>query len=356
MSDPEDRPRARELAFGLLLLVAVTVIGLGLGELAMRVIASQRLIYNIEMVKYATALKMPDTLGQVSHVHRPGASAHLMGVDIALNHLGHRGPDLPATRDPSHKRVFVLGSSVTLGWGVPFDSTFTARTERALNTERPFGAAYRFEFANAGIGNYNTAFQSRLFERQYPLVRPDLVVLHYFISDVQPRTMGRNSALLKHSFLAAFLFDRWSLLKLRLGGTYRDLFTFYRELYQPGSQAWLDTQRQIRGMRDVAAWDSVPFLVMVIPDIHDLSPGTPYAALYGEIDSTFRAMGLATINTFPAYQQEFGDDVTRLWIQADDPHPNARGHAVMAKALYAYLVDHDPLGLRRPASVTSTAR
>lgn len=356
MPDPGATPRARELMFGALLLALVTIVGLGLGEVAIRIVASRRLIYNIEMVKYATALKMPDTLGQVSHVHRPGASARLMGVDVTLNRLGHRGPDLPAVRSPSARRVFVLGSSVTLGWGVPYDSTFTARTERALNTAHPFGDGYTFEFANAGIGNYNTYFQSRLFERQYPLVRPDLVVLHYFISDVQPRTMGRNSALLKHSYLAAFLFDRWSLLKLRLGGSYRDLYTFYRELYQPGSRAWLDTQQQIRGMRDAAARDSVPFVVMVIPDIHDLSPGTPYAGLYGQIDSTFRAMGLATINTFPVYQAEFGQDVTRLWIQGDDPHPNARGHAVMAQALYDYLVTQDPLALRRPAAPTSTPR
>lgn len=338
--------RSRELLLGSLLIALVTVLGLGLGELGIRVISSQKLIYNIEMVKYATQLKMPDTLGQVSHVHRPNRSARLMGVDIALNHLGHRGSDLADPRPPSRKRVMVLGSSVTLGWGVPQESTFTARTEAVLNREHPFGPDYSFEFANAGIGNYNTVFQARLFERQYPLVRPDLVVLHYFISDVQPRTMGRNNAILKHSYLAAFLFDRWSLLKLSLSGSYRDLFSFYRELYQPESPAWLETQHQIQAMHDAAARDSVPFVLMIIPDVHDLSPTTPYKALYRQIDSTFESMGLQTVNTFDAYQQRYGDKVSQLWIQADDPHPNARGHAVMADELYRYLVTTDPLHLR----------
>ena len=95
-----------------------------------------------------------------------------------------------------------------------------------------------------------------------------------------------------------------------------------------------------------ATRDSVPFIVMIIPDIHDLSPGTPYQALYDRIEATFKGMGLATINTFGAFQQRFGGDVTQLWIQGDDPHPNARGHALMADILYQYLVEADPLRLK----------
>ena len=233
---------------------------------------------------------------------------------------------------------------------MPLDSTFTARTQAALNDNRPFGPAISFEFANAGIGNYNTYFQLRLFERQYPVVRPDLVVLHYFISDVQPRSMGRNSFILKHSFLAAFLFDRWSLLKLSLSGDYKDLYTFYRDLYADGSRPWAETQQQIRSMHDAASRDGVPFVVMIVPDIHDLSPGTPYKALYSRIESVLKGMDIPTINTFDAFQQQFGDDVTKLWIQGDDPHPNARGHALMADVLYQWLVAIDPLRLRGAGS------
>ena len=99
-------------------------------------------------------------------------------------------------------------------------------------------------------------------------------------------------------------------------------------------------------MRDRTTKDGVPFIVMIIPDIHDLSPGTPYKALYDKMEAKFKEMGLTTINTFDAFQRDFGDDVTKLWIQADDPHPNARGHALMADILYRYIVAADPLGSR----------
>src|SRR5579864_3648588 len=74
------RPLGARIASALIgVLVALLV-----GEIAVRIMASQTLIYNIEMVRYAKELKMPDPRGEVSHVHRPNASAHLMGVDVSL--------------------------------------------------------------------------------------------------------------------------------------------------------------------------------------------------------------------------------------------------------------------------------
>jgi hypothetical protein len=298
------------------------------------------------MVKYAKALKMRDPQGEVSHVHRPSSRATLMGVDVSLNAQGDRGPELAPARDSLRKRVLVLGSSITMGWGVPFPQTFTATTERLLNESRPFGPRYSFELVNGGIGNYNTVFQHVLFRRQMPVVKPDMVVLHYFISDVQPRTMGRDNFILKHSYLAAFLFDRWSQVKLRFGGEYVDLFTFYDRLYADDSPAWAATRQHIKAMHDEAARAGAPFVIVITPDIHDLSPGTPYAKLYQKVETAFAGLGIPTVNTFGALQQQFGRDVSTLWIQPDDPHPNAKGHAVMADVLYRFIAERDPLGLK----------
>jgi hypothetical protein len=100
-----------------------------------------------------------------------------------------------------------------MGWGVSYEKIFTSTAEARLNRDKPFGPGLSFEIENAGIGNYNTHFQYKLFQDQYPVVKPDMVVLHYFISDVQPRGMGRDNPLLKHSYLAAFFFDRWSRIR-----------------------------------------------------------------------------------------------------------------------------------------------
>ena len=349
MTAAPKKNKRREFLFALIFIFLATTVTLVIGEIAVRVISSVHLIYNIEMVKYAEKLKMRDPSGQASHVHRPSSSAHLMGVDISLNSLGDRGPELKNPKPAGCKRVLVMGSSITMGWGVPFDKIFTSDAEQMLNDKRPFGTNYTFEFVNAGIGNYNTHFQYKLVQRQYPIVKPDMVVLHYFISDVEPRGMGRDSFILRDSYLAAFLFDRWSQMKLRFSGNYKDLFTFYKDLYADDSQPWKQTQQEISEMRDMTAKDGVPFLVMIIPDIHDLSPGTPYKDIYTKIETAFKAMNIPTTNTFDAFQKDFGDDVSKLWIQSDDPHPNAKGHQEMADALYGYLVENNPLNLKPAA-------
>ena len=333
--------KQRELFIGALFATVATLATLALGEIAIRVISSHRLIYNIEMVKYARELKVRDPRGLVSHVHRPSSEAQLMGVKIALNSLGDRGPEITEPKPAGTKRLLVLGSSITMGWGVPFDGVFTSILARHINDAHALGPGATIEVINAGIGNYNTVFQHQLFLEQYPRVRPDMVVLHYFLSDVQPRGMGRDSALLKHSALAAFCFDRFGQFQFRQQKT--DLVTFYNDLYADDSAAWQQTRGFIADMRDRCRADGVPFLVMVVPDIHDLSAGTPFAPIYAKIDTAFRQLDLPVLDTFAPFQQRFGADVTKLWIQSDDPHPNAAGHALMAELIEDYFVREKPL-------------
>ena len=318
-------------------IVAVTATAIA-GEGILRLVTAYRLIYNIEMVRYARELKQRDPSGEVSHVHRPNASATLMGTPIALNSLGDRGPELAARTDRT-RRVLVLGSSVTLGWGVPFPEVFSSVLETRLNQERPFGD-YRFELVNAGIGNYNTKFQYVLFKRQYPLVKPDLVILHYFIRDAEPIGMGRDNPILKHSYLAAFLYNRVQLL-----GRRTNLFDHYRQLYADDSAPWSETRAIVAEMKRTLDRDRVPFLVMIIPDIHDLSRTSPYGELYARMERDFAAAGVPTLNTYAAFQAQFGDRERDLWIQSDDPHPNGRGHKLMADVAFTYLAERNPLGL-----------
>ena len=346
--------KRRELVLKLLFLFAAIVVTLAFGEVAMRLISSRTLIYNIEMAKYAKALKQRDPKGEVSHVHVPSRSARLMGVDVTLNSLGHRSRELSKVKTPGTRRILVLGASITMGWGVAIDRVFTSVLEERLNREKPFGPAIAFEIANAGIGNYNTYFEQKLFQRQYPIVKPDLVVVQYAINDAEPRSMGRNNWLLQHSLLADYFFDRFQHLRFA-GGSNKDLFSFYSQLYKDDSNAWRQSIASLAAIRDIAQKDGVPTLVMIIPDIHELSADTPFRSLYTKMEQTFQKLDIPTINTFDEFRKHFGGDVSKLWIQSDDPHPNASGHELMADILYSYIVEANPLKLQK-SSVSSPAK
>ena len=340
--------KRREIALKLLFLLAAIMLTLAIGEVAIRVISSHTLIYNIEMAKYAKALKQRDPKGEVSHIHVPSHSARLMGVDVTLNSLGHRSHELSKQKTPGTRRILVLGASITMGWGVSVDHLFTSVVEERLNRIKPFGPDITFEIANAGIGNYNTCFESKLFQNQYPVVKPDLVVVQYAINDAEPRSMGRNNWLLQHSLLADYFFDRFQHLRFA-GGNNKDLFSFYSHLYEDNSDAWNQSLGCLAAIRDTAQKDGVPVVIMIVPDIHELTPETPFRDLYARMASAFRKLDIPTINTFDEFREHFGTDVSKLWIQSDDPHPNASGHALMADILYNYLVEANPLKLTKSA-------
>jgi hypothetical protein len=332
MSAAKKVPLGRRL---LAMAVGLTVALLA-GEAMVRIAASRTLIYNLEMVRYAKELKIPDPLGEIGHLHRPSATAHLMGVDVSINALGHRGPEL-GPRKPGTRRVMVLGNSVTMGWGVAFDDVFTSIVARQVG----------LEIANTAVGNHNTHQERVLFERQYPGVAPDLVVLCYFVADAEPRPPGRNHAILRHSYLAAFAYDRISTLVLAVAGK-RDVSSYYRDMYAPERPYFRDALDEVVRIRDRAAQDQVPILVVLIPDMHDLSPKSVFAPLYERIHAGFVARGLPTLDTVPLFREKYAGRESELWVTPGDRHPNAKAHRVIAEALSAELSRPGALRAARP--------
>jgi len=313
-----------------------------LAEGAIRLISMRKNIYSIEMVKYAQQLKMPDPSGANSHVHRPKSSARLMGSEISINSLGHRGPEPSLLR--ADKRLYVLGSSVTMGWGVKYSAVFSSVVQSRLNSQNPFGEL-SFEILNAGIGNYNSKAQYHLFNKQYPSLSPDMVILHYFINDAETISAKTSNPIYKYSFLAGYLAD-WSRSISFLLFQPTDLAGYYASLYSSKSAEWLETQNYIRKIKDTLSQDGRPFVAMIVPDFHRLEADSPYAPIYATVEKSFQNLNVPTVNLFPIFQEKYGTRESELWIQADDPHPNEKGHLVMANELYRYLVENNPLGLQ----------
>ena len=79
------------------------------------------------------------------------ASAILQSVEIRTNAWGLRGGEVPPPT-PGKRRILFLGSSVTLGWGVPEAATVTERLRLMFLAD-----GQDVEILNGGIGNYNIA-------------------------------------------------------------------------------------------------------------------------------------------------------------------------------------------------------
>ena len=139
-------------------LASITVTA-AVAEVAVRVIAMRKPIYNVEMMKYAKALQVPDPRGEASHVHRTNASAELMRVRtltaryapfIGWTHAPYDGETIhidgdgnrfhsATTNDPIGVVRF-LGDSVLWGTGVDDESTMPAQFNRLFPDRRRSGA------------------------------------------------------------------------------------------------------------------------------------------------------------------------------------------------------------------------
>lgn len=322
--------RKNEVFHAIVFCTFAVVLSLAAGEATIRVVSDHLLIYNIEMLKYGNELKMRDPLNEVSHIHRPNSSAHLMGVDIALNSMGNRSRELLNPKPAGEKRIYVAGSSVTMGWGVPENQLFTYLLEEKLNQSGPM----KYNLINAGVGNYGTFSSTKIFYRQFEKTSPDMVILHYFIADVEPRDLSRDNSLLQKTYLGAYVYN--DIRGLIFKKNYGSLFDYYRSLYSDDSPAWQQTQSDILQLKNFLADKKIPLLIVIVPDFHNLSEGTPYQALYQKMQSAFEHMDIKTLNTFPDFQKLYGGKESLLWVQPNDPHPNAAGHRVMADLLYNY--------------------
>jgi len=90
MNDEESKPWWRVAWSGLWMTAAAFIVF----ELFIRAIAFFHPIYDVEMMKYAKALKVFSPVPTLIRQHRPNSKAHLMGVDVSLNSLGHRSREL----------------------------------------------------------------------------------------------------------------------------------------------------------------------------------------------------------------------------------------------------------------------
>ena len=307
------------------------------GELVMRVMAAVKPIYSVEMMKYASSHIIKSPSPNIAHVHRPNASGRLMGVDLTLNSMGHRSRELQHPKLPSEKRIFVLGSSITMGWGVKPEDVFTADVENRLNRDwKDSGIAYTV--VNAGIANYNTVYEVELFKGQVDQVEPDMVVLNYFINDAKADPIARQTSILKHSFFLAFIYERLAGLYAGIKG--KSLVDDYRELYKDGQTSWERCKQAVLELKAMCADRKIPLVILFMPDTHNLSQEGPYPAIYDKAVSTFRQMNIETLNTYPEFYEKYGKDPKQLWVAIGDPHPNRNGHLILADNLYEYLVRH----------------
>jgi len=314
-------------------LVAVCIslaVALLLGELVVRIAFRGSMDFDMEMWKYATQIKVPSDDPRVDFVHRPNGKAFLMGAEVTTNDFGMRDRERAKPKPPGTFRIVALGDSITMGWGVQQDMTYPAQLERMLNAQPPkgFQQGLRYEVLNLGVGNYNTTQEVMSLRNIGLSFNPDLIILGYFINDAEPTPTHSRGFLIEHSYLFAFLVSRLRLLKPHTG-TYLD---YYRELYGDNQPGWQVTQGALRDLASISRERSIPAIMFIIPEMHDLGEGYPFAGIHRQLEQIGATIGLPVVDLLPVFKGRKPE--SSFWVSPLDAHHNAPAQGLMAKGMY----------------------
>ncbi|NQU05364.1 MAG: SGNH/GDSL hydrolase family protein [Calditrichaeota bacterium] len=323
------------MAKNILAFVISVVLILLLSELAFRLYTNNVVIYDIEMLRYAKQLKRESSEPGLTHEHIPNSSAFLENVHIDLNSMGFRDEEIELKKEENDYRILIAGSSVTMGWGVPYDSVFTTYVENELNAAQD---SLNYQLVNTGIGNYNSILEGILLAKNYSLLNPDMVILHYFINDAEYISSKKNSFIVRNSHLAAFLYVKIMQAVVIRESNYESIGEYYRDLYKKTSPGWMKTQEAIISIKELCAHGSTKFLVILQPDLHDLNPNSLQSDCHKVIRAFLSENEIDYLDIMPAYMEHFGENPSLIWVHWDDPHPNHQGHKVLGDELIKYLL------------------
>jgi lysophospholipase L1-like esterase len=319
----------REYIFHLMAAVGcVAIIGLGL-ELFVRFVIDDGMQFDLEMWKYARDVKVISSNPLIGHRHAPNRRAHLMGVDVHTNSKGQRDREFSYERTPGTLRIVMLGDSVTEGWGVSMEDTFSKRVERMF-----VDAGVKAEVINTGVGNYNTIMEVEGFLTEDYRFNPDIVVINYFINDAEPVPKYHQVTPMRRiCYSCVFLTGRIDILMRQLSqrGTWVD---YYRDLYDDGrSTGWLAAKAAIRRLSAYCRENGIKLLIAHLPELHDVQ-NYPFQSITDLVRLSAAENGVEFIDLLPNFK---GTSSEKLWVTVPDPHPNSLAHQLIAEGLFAKL-------------------
>jgi lysophospholipase L1-like esterase len=308
-----------------LLLVVSSCIALGASEAFLRFKNASMRNYDIEMWRYARLLKHRSDEPMLAFEHVPNKSAVLESVEVRTNEWGLRGGPVPLLA-PGQRRILFLGSSITLGWGVPEQQSLTYRLQQMFAAE-----GQDVQVLNGGIGNYNAVRYVNRFLLRLSGLNPTDIVVHAFVRDAEAIDPGGGNLLLRNSELAVtgwIAFERY----FSVAGS-ETVEEHYRKVYAPDAPGFIAMKQALAQLAEYGRAHKIRIYFAMTPDVHDLV-NYKLGFVHDIMRSIAKNDGFIYIDLLPAMAKLTPRE---LWAMPGDPHPNALGHEKMAEALFPAL-------------------
>jgi lysophospholipase L1-like esterase len=324
---PRTKSSLRDWTLNALTLLITLAIGYGAAEAYVSYAVDDGMQFDLEMWRYARAIKRQSANPAIGHEHTPNTRAHLMGADVTISSQGLRDREFPMTPPPGRTRILMLGDSLTFGWGVPAERTHSKRLEQML-----WQAGHDVEVINTGVGNYNTEMEVAYFLERGASFEPHYVVLNYFINDAEPTPRDRSNVLSRNSRAFVYFASRVdAALRLASVGQRTDWKTYYASLYE-GGEGIGRVAAAVERLTVYCRERGIRLLIANQPELR-VPADYPFAHVDAMIERIAAANRLRYIPLLPEVRDL---EPQSLWVTRPDPHPSATAHEAFAKALFRF--------------------
>ena len=313
------------------LLIAASALALGLGEVAARVKLAALESARDEIVRLR--LKGPPELRWFD-LFKPNQDGVFRSAVYRTNSYGFPGPERTIQKPAGTRRLVLIGDSFTQGSGVPYEDTYGARLEEALNAE-DHG---RWEVLNLGVPGFNIQHSVDRYKRDGRRFAPDILVYGFTLNDIENPyyvstmtcSLDLQGHLASRSRLWRIVGEQWRVLREALWAPPGSYVHELEENYTNNPAAWHEFTKGLDSLAEVAAEDGICAVMFIHTQLEMLNSLHPYVRFYDQAGAAARDRGIAVIPSLGALK---GLRAADLRVGLDDAHPNARGHKVLAEEL-----------------------
>ena len=253
------------------------------------------------------------------------------------NSHGFRDLERTVARRPGVFRIAALGDSVTMQGALPFDQLYVSQLQRRFDAAAPG----RVELLNFGITGYNSVQEAGLLQERVLDFDPDLVLWQFHDNDGQHELYSAS--------LGAFYHRPTSYLANHVANKLDHFFCRQRARRHPdaplgGDEAnllchWQRVEDSFSRAVQTLASRNIPLVVFLYPswplDDRWENYGRVAVDLRARLTDYLRKRGATVIDLLPLLMQV---DPAEYRVEPSDPwHPNARGHELIADALFRSL-------------------
>ncbi|MGA1223161.1 MAG: SGNH/GDSL hydrolase family protein [Phycisphaerales bacterium] len=252
---------------------------------------------------------------------RPGSMVEVAGVPIAVNSIGLRDREIIVPKPTDVRRIAVVGSSITMGLGVPVDDTFENRVEDAVARGALGARTRRVEFANFACAGYSLTQLVDVARTRTPAVEPDAIVVA--LNDIALSSRGsrhirwlvEEGADLRYDYIRGIVRDAGVVRGMTDGEADARLAPF-RARIVAGAMRELAALSRERGIPVIVLFVALP------------STAESNARRVRQLLAEITDEGMPTVSLLGAYSAV--RDRRALWIAGWDEHPNIEGHRMLA--------------------------